>query len=127
MKAQASVEFVLIFMFLLVALIIGFMISFSKTNEVSQSQIKLEADRILIQASNTINTVYLEGPGFSTTVTLPQTILGLNYSMQIDSNRLLLFCNNKIFSKPILTRNVTGNIIPGPNLMENSAGEVLVS
>ncbi len=127
MKAQASVEFILIFTILLVALIMGFLINFSKTQEISQSQIKLEADKILIQASNIINTVYIEGPGFTTNTTLPQTILGINYSIQIDNNRLLLFCGSSIFSKPLLTRDVTGTIGPGQNRVENSEGGVVIS
>jgi len=127
MKAQASAEFVLIFMFLLAALVIGVMMSYNKTYEVSQSQIRLESDKILIKAANSINTAYLEGSGFSINITLPETLLGLNYSMQIDNNRVLLFYNNMTYSKSLLTRNISGQIAPGNNLIENLGGDVVIS
>ena len=126
MKAQVSAEFVIIFVFLLTALIIGLVVNFNKTYEVTYSRIKLEADQILTKAANSINTVYLEGSGFATNLTLPETLLGLNYSLSIRDNQLKLSYSNIIYSKSLLTRNITGNITPGPNTVSNLEGEIVI-
>ena len=125
-KAQVTVEFIMILMALLVALNIAAMVSYGKIREVSEAEINIESRRMLDDISCTLNTVWLEGDGFESTLELPPDILGLNYSVDIVSNHLALYCRNVVYSKCLLTQNITGELKTGQNTIRNVQGQVVI-
>jgi len=127
MFAQSAIEFMMIFMIFLLLLSIGALVSMEKTKEISNSQIGLEITKVLNDAVNKINIAFLEGSGFSMNLTLPENIFGMTYSIDTESNYILLTFNNITYSKHILTQNITGNLSPGTNLIRNENGEIIIS
>ena len=126
LKAQVTVEFILIFMVLLLALNIVALMSYGRVREITDTEIHIESNRILEEVSNKLNTAWLEGDGFESTLELRPDILGLNYSIDIVSNSLALYCRNVVYSKYLLTQNITGELSQGQNLIKNQGGQVLI-
>jgi hypothetical protein len=126
-KGQVTVEFVLILMVLLLALNVAAVVSYEKTEEIGKHKVNFESRRILDDTAGKINTAWLEGDGFESTLDLPQDLMGLDYSLEIRSNLLILYCENQTYSKYLLTQNVTGIPGPGQNSLKNLEGEVVIA
>ncbi|MFQ5647798.1 MAG: hypothetical protein ACE5FW_01045 [Candidatus Aenigmatarchaeota archaeon] len=127
MKAQATTEFIIIFMLLLVALSIVAAGSFSNMLDMTKSKKELEATGIANKISAKINTAFLEGPGFKANLTLPYTIYGLNYTANMEGNFVTIDLDGLVYSRPLLTRNITGGPLPGPNMVENREGVIVIT
>jgi hypothetical protein len=128
MKAQGAMEFVLIFMILFIALSIGTWMSFQKSAEIDRAMLEIETERILNDITGKINIALLEGPGFSVKATLPERIMGLDYSVMNQENAIVIELeNNLIYSKGILTQNVTGSFVKGTNIIENSDVTIVIT
>lgn len=127
MKAQSAIEFMMIFVLFLAALSVGLFISWQKTGEVASSTIDAKALETLNLVASKIDTVFLEGPGFSTNLTLPEAILGTNYSIITQPGAALLYLSGRSYFDTILPRNVTGTPHPGVNTLMNEGGVVVIS
>ena len=125
MKAQVSVEFMIIAILLLGTISTISVMSIIKSREIEIFNVRLEAENVLTNTANRINTVYLEGEGFIINVTLPQSIRGFNYSVSTNSNFLVITVLTESFSRNLIT-NVTGNLAKGSNMLKNVNGEVRV-
>lgn len=95
--------------------------------DINVSTIDLNANSFLDVVSGKVDTVFLEGSGFSANLTLPEKIFGMNYSLNIRNGFLFLNISSRIYTKRLLTRNVTGNIKKGYNIIENVNGVVVIS
>lgn len=127
MKAQVAIEFMIIFGLFIVALTLIALASWNNMANIHKSTIDFDAHRILTLASDRINTVYLEGDGFSTTVTIPEKIGNYDYSLYIEGNIMWVDVNGLSYSKRLLTSNITGALDHGTNSVSNSYGEVVIS
>jgi len=112
-KAQSAFEFIFIFGILLSVLTLGMWVSLNKTREVNRYQVKLEVDYVLTTVAEKINTVWLEGEGFSTNVTIPETVTGKVYTLNMTSNYIILTLETNEYVKPIIMQNLTGNFTIG--------------
>lgn len=126
-KAQIAMEFLFIFMIFLLAIGIGLFIFWENTQKVNQYKIDLEIEKLLNLISNKINTVYLEGDGFSMNLTIPEKVLGMNYSLNISLNFILLNFSDNIYSKQLLTQNISGELKKGKNLLSNVDKDIIIS
>lgn len=109
----------------MVAIIIGTSFAWTKSLEVGNYMTRLEVDGLLIRVSDKINTVWLEGKGFSSNITIPATVAGYDFSLNVTSNYLLLSVMDQDFTKPILTTNVTGNFSLGDlNTLTNNGDHI---
>ena len=124
---QISMEFMLLFMLFMVAVATAVIVSTHRSYEISQAQVDLSANRILDTAAGRINTAFLEGDGFSTTVKLPESILMMNYSIDIESNEVVLMLEGRTYIAYLLTTNVTGDMAKGTNLISNVEGEIVIT
>jgi len=127
MKSQSSVEFMIIFILLIIILSLAAWIGTTKTQQINTIQTNLEIGNLLNDVVNKIDTVFIEGSGFSTDITLPEKILGANYSITIINNQILVDHRNLVYSKRLLTDNITGNLSIGFNLITNENGVVVIS
>lgn len=125
MEGQVSVEFMMIMMLLLGAIAIITTVSFTKSNDIETLSLQREAGNTLSEISTKINTVYLEGNGFSSNITLPDRIRGFNYTITTQSNFVIITILDISYSKTILT-NVSGTLVHGENKIRNVNGEVQV-
>lgn len=127
MKAQVAIEFMIIFGTFLIALSFVVLAAWNNIVNIDKSSIDFEANRILNLISNRINTVYLEGHGFSIDLAVQEKIGVYNYTIEIEENNLWLTVNEISYSRRLLTPNITGNIEKGTNTLENVNGEIVVS
>ena len=119
-KAQIAFEYMFIFAIFMAAMIIGTSFAWSKSLEVENYRMRLEVDGLLIRVSNKIDTVWLEGEGFRSNITIPATVANYEFTLNATSNYLLLTVMDQDFTKPILTTNVTGNFsLGGLNTLTN--------
>jgi len=126
-KAQSSVEFMIIFAMLLLVMVLAVFIGGNKSTEILTIKTGLEIQSLLDEISGKINTVYIEGHGFSTEMFLPDNIMGVNYTVNVSTNILFITRNDLTYSKMLLTENITGNIVPGTSYLANVNGVVEVS
>ncbi len=129
MKGQSSVEFMAIFSLLLVVLILATMVSVQNTSSIVNARKDMEIRRILEYVGGRIDAAYLGGHGFSSNVTLPETIAGFNYTLNISlgSNVIYVRMPGSDYPRNIITSNVTGEFRKGENTIRNENGMVVVS
>lgn len=120
-------EFMILFILFMVAIVIAMVVSVNRTQFVADAQISLEANRVLGDVADTINIAYLEGDGFSMNVTLPQRILRMDYTVDISSNEAILRLPSGTFIKSLLTNNVSGDPILGTNTIANRHGQIVIT
>ena len=125
-KLQASIEFMAVFIVLMAAFGVMIYAALGNIAEISKTKKDLEAEKTLSMVSGNINTAVLEGDGFSVNLTLPEKILGLEYSFSLDSNYLVLNLSNSFYHRVLLTKNITGLPLPGKNLIYNNKGEIII-
>jgi uncharacterized protein (UPF0333 family) len=126
-KAQASMEFMILFVLFLVAVGFALVVSVHRSYVISQAQVDLESNKILREVADKINIVYLEGDGFSMNATMPERILRLNYTIDINSNEVIIRVNGNTYVRYILTDNVTGDVVKGTNRILNRNGEIVIT
>jgi hypothetical protein len=126
-KAQASMEFMILFVLFLVAVSVAMVVSVQRSQIISQAQIDLESNKVLREVADRINIAYLEGDGFSINVTLPERILRLDYTINISSNEVILRLDGSTYVRYLLTNNVTGDAVKGTNRILNRHGEILIT
>jgi hypothetical protein len=92
--------------------------------EIKLSQADMEVENVLETVAGKINTVWMSGDGFSTNLTLPEKVAGMNYSIYVKSNYIILSTPYKNYTKTILTNETMGNLRIGDNLIKNENGKV---
>ena len=127
MKAQVALEFIIIFGVFLVALILVTLSAWGNVMNINKSTIDFESVRILNLAANRMNTVYLEGDGFSIGLVIPEKIGNFNYTINIEDNTLWLEINELSYSKRLLASNITGTLSKGTNTIKNMDGGLVIS
>ena len=129
MKAQSSVEFMTIFSLLLVVVIFATIVSVQNTSSLVEAKKDIEIGRLLEYVGGRIDAAYLAGHGFSSNVTIPETILGFDYTLNTSQGSNVIYVNTSKSDYPrsILTNNVTGEFRKGENRIRNVEGEVVIS
>lgn len=114
-----------IFGIFLSALAIGAWVSSVKTAEVNIYAKNLMIEDLLTTVTEKINTVWIEGDGFSTNVTLPELAAGSPYEINVTSNFVIMSIGGEHYIKSIITENVTGTLATGQiNTLRNTGGYV---
>jgi hypothetical protein len=127
MRAQTSIEFMVLFGIFLAAILVMVFVVWSYVFEINASTTDLNANAFLNRVSSKVDTVFLEGHGFSVNFTLPETVLGMNYSVEIERGFVFLNLSSRIYTRRIATKNVTGDLKTGKNIIENVNGIVVIS
>ena len=125
-KSQASVEYVILLLLFMTAVSIAVFFSVNQIQFDNMLRMDMEAGKVVNEISRKINLVVVEGNGFQANLTLPEKILGNNYSVFIQSNFVVLTVQNKTYFKPLLTSNITGTIKKGMNTLYNSNGMIII-
>jgi len=126
-KAQISLEFMFIFALFLAALTVVAVSVMQSSQSVFDSRLGLEAENEISLAKSKLDTAFLEGSGFSTNLTLPQKIMGLDYSVAIADGFILVEVSNQTYSATLLARNITGSLRKGENRLANINQEIVIS
>lgn len=126
-KAQSSIEFMLFFIVFMVALTAALFVSMERSHDLIQQRLALESTKVMNDVSTKINTAFLEGSGFMINLTVPENIYGRDYTIGIYANLIRLEVENQTYFKPILTKNITGILTKGVNLVENKKGVLVIT
>ncbi len=127
-KLQSSFEFIFITGMLIAALIMGAWFSWIQTSSIKDSENSLVVGDFLNSVSEKINTAWLEGEGFSSNVTMPMTIAGQPYEINITDNYLVVRLLGQEHMKVLITNNVTGNFTIGTlNRLTNRKSYIEIS
>jgi hypothetical protein len=127
MKAQVAIEFMMIFGVFLLGITIVALAAWNNIANAEKSSMDFEARRILNLISGRINTVYLEGHGFSIGLAVPEKIGVSDYAITIDENTLWLELNGVSYTSKLLASNITGSVKRGENTLTNVNGAVVLS
>ena len=125
-KAQASMEFMALFILFLLAITFAMYVSIQRSHVIADAQMSLESNRVLTSMTNKINTVFLEGDGFSMNVTIPERIYRINYTVSIRSNEVILRVDGSSFIEQVITNNITGSFDKGTSRISNKDNEIMV-
>ncbi|MFH1173967.1 MAG: DNRLRE domain-containing protein [archaeon] len=116
-KAQTSIEFVLLFSFMLLVFVIFVILIQSKINDVKQERVMTkmrDIGGVVLEEVRLARSVSL---GYARNFTLPRTIDGESYSIEIiDNNDIVVHFKNDTVVL-FLPANVTGNVSPGMNII----------
>ena len=126
MRGQSGVEFMILFGVFLLAIIIMVFSIWNYVFDINVSTNDLHANKFLDSVSSRVDTVFLEGDGFLTNYTMPDTILGRNYSVSIERGFVFLNFSGRVYVKRLITKNVTGNLEKGENTIKNVNGVVAI-
>ena len=126
-KAQVSIEFMILFIFFLGLLSFAIVSVMQSVQDISGSSVGLQAQKTISLLRSKLDTAFLEGDGFSTNFTLPQTIMSLDYSLNVSSGFALIQVNNQTYSAPIISRNISGEPRKGENALRNQGGLLVIS
>jgi hypothetical protein len=117
-----------IFGIFLGALIIVTWSSWERITEINIYKRQLEVGSLLENVAIKIDTVWLEGEGFSTSLELPEFISGNNYTINITDNYVYVRYMDYDYTKPVITKNVTGNFsIGNTNYLYNNGNYISIS
>ena len=125
-SGQSAMEFIMIFTLLIAALCVAAWVSLERTREMNAAKIQLEANNMLNDVSEKINTAFLEGSGFSVRLNLPEKLLGRDYLIQVYSNYVYLDFAGTTYVKQLLTKNITGSFVNGENTVRNKNGIIMI-
>jgi len=126
-KAQISTEFMILFTFFVCILAFAMVYVIQNIQDTSASTLWIEADKTLFLVKSKLETAFLEGDGFSTNFTLPQRIMGFDYSVNISSGFLFIGIENDTYSNPLITKDITGVPRKGENALRNVNGRLVIS
>ena len=127
-KLQTTFEFIFITGMLVAALIMGAWFSWIQTSNISDTENSLIIGEFLSSVSGKINTAWLEGEGFSSNVTLPMTIAGQPYELNISDNYLVVKLLGEEHMNVLITNNLTGNFTIGAlNRLTNRKSYIEIS
>ena len=130
-KSQASVEFIIVLSMILLIFLSFFSIFDNRRKEIDIIPDNLKAKEILEKVAFSINDVYLLGDNSTKIIILPDELSNVkDYEIHITPNARIIDIrfNDKAYSYPILTNNVTNVILfNGIVTIKNVNGEISVS
>lgn len=126
-RAQSAVEFMVILgamLFFLASFFLFFYGSYSDETATNRNEALLE---VALDVQNELALAARTGEGYSRTFTLPQTIHGKTYTVQVIDTFLYLKTTDEKNALGVPIVNTTGSIVPGSNSVSVRGGQVRVN
>ncbi len=131
MKAQASLEFMNIFILFFLLVSIFSAIFIKNYGDLQEENARMQARNLASMIGEEVNKVWKAGSGFSTNMTMPEKIAGYDYSITVNSSAHVLELNTSngfVAFSTIIPSSV--EVIQwrkgGNQLFENVGGTVVV-
>ncbi len=125
-RAQLSIEIMALFSFLIMLLSAIMFVSYRDKLEIIRYTDEVYARNILETIRVSINTVVIEGNGFSTEFTIPQTLNGAAYNITASGNGMYLTWSGNSQKIRVITANINGTITRGVNKIRNENGVIVL-
>lgn len=126
LKSQSAVEFIFLASFMLLVVVGFFAVTSSKMLEAREEGSKKIAQDIAEFAYREIEIAKSVNDGYTRNFTMPQTVNGVSYSINITDNRELAV-NYSGYEYIKFLSNVTGNITKGSNRISKRNGFVFMN
>src|SRR3989344_2010895 len=123
-KAQSAVEFIFLASFMLLVIVGFFAVTSSKTLEAQEEGNKKIAETIADIAFKEIEIAQSVNDGYLRYFTMPPTINGISYSIQLIDNKELVVKYVDYEYVKFISANISGNISIGINRLEKVNGIV---
>ncbi len=127
MKAQVAMEFMILFAIFMAAMAISIYYVWNNVHHITTATTDSEAMKVIEKVGGKIDTVYLEGDGFMTNVTVPYRVNGMNYTINAQNGLVWTTIQNRTYTRRLLTNDVSGSISIGVNALTNDNGTVVIS
>lgn len=127
MKAQVAVEFMVLFTIFIAAVIVSLFLVWNNVLSINKATNDIEFRKVLDTIGGKIDTVYLEGDGFQTNVTIPYRVSGISYPVDLNEGLLWITVQNRTYTRRLLTNDVSGTFKKGVNTLKNVDGVVVIS
>ena len=127
MKSQSAVEFIVLASFMLLAVVGFFAVTSSKVLEAKEEGNRKIAEDIADFAYHEIEIAKSVNDGYTRNFYMPETVNGVDYSINITDNRELIV--NYLGHEHIrfLPSNATGNITKGNNKISKYNGVIFIN
>lgn len=126
-KGQSAIEFMVYFSILMIILIA---VIYSNQSSVIKINENLREDGIngmLEDIGSKFDMAYTGGDGFFVNVTVPEMVSGSEYIINVSNGFIFVNVSGDIFSRKILTDNISGTLHKGKNMLENNNGMIVIS
>lgn len=128
MKAQVSVEFMVLISILLILFILYIKNSLSLQKDMTAIKIDQEAKKLSDRIAFEINTAVKSGNGYKRNFFVENSFAGIsNFNIFVDNYEVKLVWDQDFVTSQIVTKNITGDVGKGWNLIENRDGVIHVS
>ena len=129
MLGQVSIEFIVLLSILIVILTFTVYYNSSFYIQANSARNYNDAQEISDQASSEINLALKIGDGYSRMFYIPNKISNSieNFTISVSNYAVVLEWPGGFVTSPILTKNITGNLEKGQNIIRNLDGVIYVS
>lgn len=128
MLAQVSVEFMIFVAVLSIFLFLTFYQNSNLFFQLTLVKNFKDAQTISDQIASEINLALKVGDGYSRVFFLPEKISNsLDYEVNVEDYRVVIKWKSGSTQSVILTKNITGQIVKGKNLIKNIGGIIYVN
>ncbi|HKZ45501.1 MAG TPA: hypothetical protein VJ343_02240 [archaeon] len=128
MKAQVSVEFMVLILILLLIFILYVQNGFSLQKDNISIGIDQEAKRLSDKIAFEINMAVKSGTGYQRRFLVGESFAGIsNFDISVNDYVVSISWNQRYVGSQITTRSINGTVDKGWNLIENKDGVIYVS
>lgn len=125
-SGQTSLEFMAMLIFVMLVFTTFYTVFADRQMEVRQQQESLMAEQITNDVVFEIQMALVQGDGYARTFTVPEELLGNEYSMDVVNKTLILSWDDRNMYQDAIVDTVTGEFAPGENRIENVEGDIRV-
>ena len=126
MKAQAGIEFIVLFS-ILVLILLGFAMITLNLTVVSKTEKEIEFARSLCKSISTeLQIANKIGDGYWRSLELPRTIMGKTYNVSVTNYFVDISWDGKYISCPTSVDSINGSFAAGKNFIQNNGGIIYV-
>jgi len=126
-KSQSAVEFIILTTFMLLTVVVFFSIVSTRVLEAKEEGDRIIAEDIANIAFREIEIAKQSNDGYTRFFRMPQTVNGVDYSINVIDNRELIVEYLDFEHIRFLPANVTGNVIKGLNKISKVSGVVSIN
>jgi hypothetical protein len=119
-KSQTSIEFIMITVAVLLVFLILIGLIFEKERDMDRYEIYLNAKKINDYVAMSVDQVYIAGDGSVKEIYIPPALIqNTDYTMQFVENLMEIKWEDKHYTTPMITSNITGTLKKGYNNISN--------
>ena len=127
MLAQVSMEFMTFVAFLLILVFLMVYQNYQSFAQTENFKVYQDAQKAVDEIAFEINVALKAGNGYSRNFYVSKSLYGIsNFTVEVKDYTVKLKWNKGEVSSNIMTRNITGTVKPGGNLIKNVEGEIYV-